>query len=74
MSKEKEPEQIRVAIECLACIGTGFLTISSDGLPIQTALCPRCHGTGNIGYAERTRTEIEAAWAEHKRAQAEEEV
>jgi len=73
MQQSKKPDLIRVAIECLACMGTGFLIISSDGLPIQTALCPRCHGTGNIGHEKRMPAEKDATWAEHERTQAEEE-
>ena len=65
MSKDKKTKPIRVPINCPRCLGTGFMLISYDGGVPESVCCNRCHGTGNVGYTERTQAEIDET--EHKR-------
>jgi len=63
-------KRIRVPITCPDCKGSGVTILhprkKSEHL-LTTAMCSRCHGTGNIGYEKRMPAEKDATWAEHER-------
>jgi len=63
-------EIIRMPIICPTCKGAGSLPLLfysyGTSSTLEAAICPRCLGTGKIGFVERTQTEIYRARSEDK--------